>query len=109
MGDAQALTSAYDSIARLYDPWSRSVVEDVAFYVEEASQAAPGPIVELGVGRFLSRPATNEASSALVIFVEHVEPVKLRFDLSFECRRDSRCDATATAKAHETGGQGGGG
>ena len=28
--------SAYDAIARLYDPWSRSVVEDVAFYVEEA-------------------------------------------------------------------------
>ena len=51
MGDAQAgLASAYDSIARLYDPWSRSVVEDVSFYVEEASRAAPGPIVELGVG-----------------------------------------------------------
>ena len=40
----------YDSIARLYDPWSRSVVEDVSFYVEEASRAAPGPVVELGVG-----------------------------------------------------------
>ena len=51
MDRAQAgLTSAYDSIARLYDPWSRSVVEDVAFYVEEASRAAPGPVVELGVG-----------------------------------------------------------
>jgi SAM-dependent methyltransferase len=43
-------TDAYDAIARLYDPWSRSVVEDVAFYVEEAGRAAPGPIVELGVG-----------------------------------------------------------
>jgi SAM-dependent methyltransferase len=41
---------AYDAIARLYDPWSRSVVEDVAFYVEEAKRAAPGPVVELGVG-----------------------------------------------------------
>ena len=51
MGDAQAgLASAYDAIARLYDPWSRGVVEDVSFYVEEASRAAPGPIVELGVG-----------------------------------------------------------
>ena len=51
MGDAKAgLASAYDAIARLYDPWSRSVVEDVAFYVEEASPAAPGPVVELGVG-----------------------------------------------------------
>ena len=28
--------SAYDKIARLYDPWSRSVVEDVSFYVAEA-------------------------------------------------------------------------
>jgi SAM-dependent methyltransferase len=41
---------AYDAIARLYDPWSRSVVEDVAFYIEEAKRAAPGPVVELGVG-----------------------------------------------------------
>ena len=43
------LVSAYDAIARLYDPWSRSVVEDVAFYVEEAVRAG-GPVVELGVG-----------------------------------------------------------
>jgi SAM-dependent methyltransferase len=41
--------SAYDAIARVYDPWSRSVVEDVAFYVEEA-QRAGGPVLELGVG-----------------------------------------------------------
>jgi SAM-dependent methyltransferase len=41
--------SAYDSIARLYDPWSRSVTEDVGFYVEEARRVAP-PVVELGVG-----------------------------------------------------------
>ena len=41
--------SAYDPIARLYDPWSASVVEDVAFYVEEAL-AAGGEVVELGVG-----------------------------------------------------------
>jgi SAM-dependent methyltransferase len=41
--------SPYDRIARLYDPWSRSVVEDVAFYVEEAV-ASGGPVVELGVG-----------------------------------------------------------
>jgi hypothetical protein len=25
--------SSYDAIAALYDPWSRSVTEDVAFYV----------------------------------------------------------------------------
>jgi SAM-dependent methyltransferase len=42
--------SSYDTIARLYDPWSRSVTEDVPFYVEEARSVAPGPVVELGVG-----------------------------------------------------------
>ena len=41
--------SSYDAIARLYDPWSRSVTEDVGFYVEEARRAAQ-PVVELGVG-----------------------------------------------------------
>jgi SAM-dependent methyltransferase len=41
--------SDYDPIARLYDPWSASVVEDVSFYVEEALEAG-GQVVELGVG-----------------------------------------------------------
>jgi SAM-dependent methyltransferase len=41
--------SSYDQIARLYDPWSVSVTEDVAFYVELAREAG-GPVVELGVG-----------------------------------------------------------
>jgi SAM-dependent methyltransferase len=41
--------SAYDPIARLYDPWSTSVIEDISFYVEEALASA-GPVVELGVG-----------------------------------------------------------
>jgi SAM-dependent methyltransferase len=48
MGRAKGV-SAYDPIARLYDPWSRSVVEDIGFYVDEAL-ASGGPIVELGVG-----------------------------------------------------------
>jgi SAM-dependent methyltransferase len=39
----------YDAIARLYDPWSASVIEDISFYVEEAV-ASGGPVVELGVG-----------------------------------------------------------
>jgi SAM-dependent methyltransferase len=54
---APAADSPYDRIARLYDPWSRSVVEDVPFYVAEARKAAgraggtPGSaVVELGVG-----------------------------------------------------------
>jgi SAM-dependent methyltransferase len=41
--------SSYDSIARLYDPWSVSVTEDVQFYVDLAREAG-GPVVELGVG-----------------------------------------------------------
>jgi len=39
----------YDSIAEIYDPWSASVVEDIAFYVEEAGRC-DGPVVELAVG-----------------------------------------------------------
>jgi SAM-dependent methyltransferase len=42
--------SEYDPIARLYDPWSSSVVEDISFYVEEAVAAGGEPVVELGVG-----------------------------------------------------------
>ncbi len=48
MGDAPPV-AGYDAIASLYDPWSRSVVEDVAFYVELAREAG-GTVVELGVG-----------------------------------------------------------
>ena len=39
----------YDRIARIYDPWSISVTEDVGLYVEEAL-ASGGPVVELAVG-----------------------------------------------------------
>ena len=55
-----AAESPYDRIAALYDSWSRSVTEDVDFYVAEARKAVgavrgdgtgPGaPVVELGVG-----------------------------------------------------------
>ena len=41
--------SAYDAIAELYDPWSRTVREDVGFYVAEARKAR-STVVELGVG-----------------------------------------------------------
>jgi SAM-dependent methyltransferase len=43
------MSSPYDAIAELYDPWSASVTEDVAFYLEEARRCG-GPVVELGVG-----------------------------------------------------------
>ena len=41
--------SGYDAIARVYDPWSASVTEDVRYYVDLAVEAG-GPVVELGVG-----------------------------------------------------------
>jgi len=43
------VVSTYDAIAALYDPWSRSVTEDVDFYVAQARKSR-GPVVELGVG-----------------------------------------------------------
>jgi SAM-dependent methyltransferase len=48
VSDARTV-SPYDAIARLYDPWSASVTEDVEFYVDLAVESG-GPIVELGVG-----------------------------------------------------------
>jgi SAM-dependent methyltransferase len=41
--------SSYDAIADLYDPWSRTVTEDIGFYVAEARKAR-STVVELGVG-----------------------------------------------------------
>lgn len=53
MPDADTLPAGigalYDRIAAIYDPWSVSVTEDVAFYVDQAL-AAGGPVVELAVG-----------------------------------------------------------
>ena len=49
MGYAPTGVSLYDSIARLYDPWSVSVTEDVQFYVDEALRV-DSPVVELGIG-----------------------------------------------------------
>jgi len=43
------MSSPYDAIAELYDPWSASVVEDVGFYLEEARRSG-GSVLELGVG-----------------------------------------------------------
>ncbi|MGH3051189.1 MAG: class I SAM-dependent methyltransferase, partial [Gaiellaceae bacterium] len=57
--------SAYDVIARLYDPWSRSVVEDVAFYVAEAERSG-GPVLELGVGTGRIAIPTAAAGVAVV-------------------------------------------
>ena len=43
------MSGSYDQIARLYDPWSASVTEDIEFYVEEARRSG-GPVVELACG-----------------------------------------------------------
>ena len=41
--------TGYDAIARVYDPWSVGVTEDMQFYVDLAVEAG-SPVVELGVG-----------------------------------------------------------
>jgi SAM-dependent methyltransferase len=65
--------SSYDAIATLYDPWSRSVREDVGFYVAEARKAG-GPVVELGVGT--GRVAVPVAQAGVrVIGVDDSEPM----------------------------------
>jgi SAM-dependent methyltransferase len=61
---AQTGLSAYDAIAELYDPWSRSVTEDVSFYVEEARRAG-GPVVELAVGT--GRVAVPTAAEGIAV------------------------------------------
>jgi ubiquinone/menaquinone biosynthesis C-methylase UbiE len=66
MGDTKTglTASLYDAIAELFDPWSRSVTEDVPFYVAEALTAG-GPIVELGVGT--GRIAVPTASAGVAV------------------------------------------
>jgi len=57
--------SPYDAIARLYDPWSSSVTEDIEFYVEEAC-ATGGPIVELACGTGRIAVPVAEAGIAVI-------------------------------------------
>jgi SAM-dependent methyltransferase len=57
--------SPYDRIAAFYDPWSRSVVEDVSFYVAEARKAR-GTVVELGVGTGRIAIPTAQAGVRLI-------------------------------------------
>jgi SAM-dependent methyltransferase len=71
--EAVKAATPYDLIAGLYDPWSRSVTEDIAFYVAEARKATgaagtpPGaPIVELGVGTGRIAVPTAEAGVPLI-------------------------------------------
>jgi SAM-dependent methyltransferase len=63
--EARVAISPYDAIAELYDPWSRSVTEDVPFYVAEARKAG-GPVVELGVGTGRIAVPTAQAGVAVI-------------------------------------------
>ncbi len=97
--------SVYDAIARLYDPWSRSVVEDVRFYVEEA-RAAGGTVVELcvGTGRIAVPIATagvkvigiDTSQGMLDVAAEQAEVagVSELVDLRFGDMRDPPIDGT---------------
>jgi SAM-dependent methyltransferase len=96
-------SSPYDAIAALYDPWSRSVVEDVAFYVEEARKASP-PVVELGVGtgriavpiaaEGISVIGVDSSAGMLTICSEraHLAGVHSRLDLRLGDLRDPPVD-----------------
>ena len=66
---------AYDAIADLYDPWSRSVTEDVDFYVGLAREAG-APIVELGVGT--GRIAIPTAAAGVAVIGVDSSPEMLR-------------------------------
>ncbi len=57
--------SAYDAIARIYDAWSRSVTEDVGFYVERAREAGE-PVIELGFGTGRIAIPTAEAGIRVI-------------------------------------------
>ena len=77
----------YQPIAGLYDTWSRTVVEDVDFYVEEAV-AAGGPVVELGVGT--GRIAVPTALAGVRVIGVDFSPAMLEV-----CRR--RAEAAGVA------------
>jgi SAM-dependent methyltransferase len=65
VGGAQSDVSSYDAIAELYDPWSRSVTEDVDFYVAEARKTG-GPVIELGVGTGRIAVPTAQAGVSVI-------------------------------------------
>ncbi len=65
----------YDHIAPIYDPWSRSVTEDVGFYVAQA-EATGGPVVELAVGT--GRIAVPIATAGVAVIGIDTSPEMLR-------------------------------
>jgi SAM-dependent methyltransferase len=95
--------SAYDSIARIYDPWSRTVTEDVAFYVAEAIQSG-GPVVELGVGtgriavpialEGISVIGVDSSRGMLEVAAEQAALAAVELDLRFGDLRDPPVEGT---------------
>ena len=80
--------SPYDTIAELYDPWSRSVTEDVGFYVAE-SRKSGGTVVELGVG-------TGRIAIPIAQKGKHVIGVDSSREMLAACRR--RAEAAGVAE-----------
>jgi SAM-dependent methyltransferase len=95
--------SAYDSIARIYDPWSRTVVEDVPFYVAEAVESG-GPVVELGVGtgriavpialEGISVIGIDSSREMLEVAAEQAALAAVELDLRFGDLRDPPIEGT---------------
>ena len=93
--------SAYDRIARLYDPWSVSVVEDVDFYVAEAVRSG-GPVLELGVGTGriavpiaragVAVVGVDSSEEMLAVAREQAELAGVDLDLRFGDMRDPPVD-----------------
>src|SRR6266540_4057480 len=68
-GTIARMSSPYDAIAELYDPWSASVVEDVAFYLEEARRSGgPGVELDLRVGDLLEPPVRERVPLVICPF-----------------------------------------
>ena len=83
------ISSPYDPIARLYDPWSASVVEDVEFYVEEA-RAASGPVVELACGT--GRIAVPVAKAGVRVIGVDASPGMLQVARDYAAREGVELD-----------------
>jgi SAM-dependent methyltransferase len=85
--EARIERSPYDAIAELYDPWNRSVTEDVPFYVAEARKAG-GTVVELGVGT--GRIAVPTAAAGVPVIGVDSSPGMLEV-----CRRHAEAAGVA--------------
>jgi SAM-dependent methyltransferase len=88
VGGAEAVVTLYDRIASIYDPWSRSVTEDIGFYVERAL-ASGGPVVELAVGT--GRIAVPIARAGVAV---------IGIDSSPEMLAEARAAATSAGVSH---------